>query len=185
MCTLQSGSQMPSWAVWSLGCHNDSLVLLVFFEDIHIRAGSSSVFWVAWSSSWHPKERLDLTYVMLSAGTPSKGYNAGSFWLGTAQLGLARLRLAFPSIPNFNEWQRSLWAVLISGYRDDDLDQTKNILRKVCAGLRQKQNKTEVDLMDTTNLSWKQLGERRIKLLKVHPTNPVNPSTAAAMSIIL
>lgn len=36
----------------------------------------------------------------------SKGYNAGSFWLGTAQLGLAPLALAFPSILHFNEWQR-------------------------------------------------------------------------------
>lgn len=34
-----------------------------------------------------------------------KGYNAGSFWLGKVQLGLALLGLAFPSILNFNEWQ--------------------------------------------------------------------------------
>lgn len=33
-----------SWAVWSLRCHNDSLVLLVFFEDIHILTGSPSAF---------------------------------------------------------------------------------------------------------------------------------------------
>lgn len=63
-----------------------------------------SVFWVTRSSSWHPKESLDLTHILLSSGVPGRGYDAGSFWLGTVRLGLALLGLAFPSIPNFNEW---------------------------------------------------------------------------------
>ena len=50
------------------GCHNDSLVLLVLFEDIHIRTGSVSVLGVRQSSSWHPKERLELTHIMLCSG---------------------------------------------------------------------------------------------------------------------
>jgi hypothetical protein len=51
-----------------LGCHNDSLVLLVLFEDIHIRTGSVSVLGVRQSSSWHPEERLELTHIMLCSG---------------------------------------------------------------------------------------------------------------------
>lgn len=35
----------------------------------------------------------------------SKGYNAGSFWLGRVHLGLAPHSLVFPSVLNFNEWQ--------------------------------------------------------------------------------
>lgn len=76
----------PSWAVWSLGCHNDSLVLLVFFEDIHIRTGSLSVFWVTWSSSWHPKERLDLTHIMLSSGVPGRVTTRAVFGLAERSL---------------------------------------------------------------------------------------------------
>lgn len=83
----------PSWAVWSLGCHNDSLVLLVFFEDIHIRTGSLSVFWVTRSSSWHPKERLDLSHIMLSSGVPGRVTTRAVF-------GLAERSLA---------WHRSDW----------------------------------------------------------------------------
>lgn len=49
---------------------------------------------------------LDLTGVVLSSGGASEGYNAGSFWLGRAQLGLAPARPpAFPSVQNFNERQ--------------------------------------------------------------------------------
>lgn len=35
----------------------------------------------------------------------SKGYNAGSFWLGRVHLGLAPHSPVFPSVLNFNEWQ--------------------------------------------------------------------------------
>ena len=64
-----------------------------------------SVFGVTWSSSWHPKERLDLTHITLSSCVPGRVTTAGSFGLGRVQLGLALLRLAFPSVQNFNEWQ--------------------------------------------------------------------------------
>lgn len=50
-----------------------------------------------------------------------KGYNAGSFWLGTVQLGLALLRLAFPSILHFNEWQLHEQSSS-RDYSDDDLN---------------------------------------------------------------
>lgn len=83
----------PSWTVWSLGCHNDSLVLLVFFEDFRIRTGSLLVFWVTWSSSWHPKERLDLSHIMLSSGVPGRVTTRAVF-------GLAERSLA---------WHRSDW----------------------------------------------------------------------------
>lgn len=52
-----------------------------------------------------PKKSLDLTHIMFSFGMPGRVTTAGSFGFGRAQPGLALLRLAFPSIQNFNEWQ--------------------------------------------------------------------------------
>lgn len=94
----------PSSAVWSLGCHNDSLVLLVFFEDIHIRTGSLSVFWVTWSSSWHPKERLDLTHFMLSSGVPGRVTTRAVF-------GLAKCSLAW----HCSDWRFHQYWILMNG----------------------------------------------------------------------
>lgn len=93
-----------SWIVWSLGCHNDSLVLLVFFEDIHIRTGSLSVFWVTRSSSWHPKERLDLTHIMLSSGVPGRVTTRAVF-------GLAERSLAW----RCSDWRFHQYWILMNG----------------------------------------------------------------------
>lgn len=114
-----------SWAVWSLGCHNDSLVLLVFFEDIHIRTGSLSVFWVTWSSSWHPKETLDLTHIMLSSGVPVRVTTRAVFGLADRSLAWHRSARRFHQC-----WILMNGSNMISGYSEDDLRADEKVHRK-------------------------------------------------------
>lgn len=105
MYTLQSGfsksflsclvSGMPQWQSCFIGflwghSHSDWLPVSVlgymeFFLAPKREVGPDSLYALLWRAR--------------------KGYNAGSFWLGKVQLGLALLGLAFPSILNFNEWQ--------------------------------------------------------------------------------
>ena len=98
-----------------------------------------------------------------------KGYNAGSFWLGTAQLGLALLGLPFPSILNFNEWQLHehqwrQWWWSSSRWKSP---------RKSCRRLSGEE-KVEKIMWCTNEKVY----------LTVHPSNSVNSSTAAAATII-
>ena len=81
-----------------LGCHNDSLVLLVLFEDIHIQTGSVSVLGVRQSSSWHPKEKLELTHIMLCSGVTRQAVSLGR----ARRLGFGPcLDWRFSSMPKF------------------------------------------------------------------------------------
>jgi len=85
-----------SWTVWSLRCHNDSLVLVVFFEDIHIRTGSPVSVWGYMEFFLAPKREVgpDSHYALLLRAR--KGYNGRQFWawqsaawLGAAQIGVS------------------------------------------------------------------------------------------------
>lgn len=115
----------PSCTVWSLGCHNDSLVLLVFFEDIHIRTGSLSVFWVTQSSSWHPKERLDLTRIMLSFGVPATVTTR-------AVLGLAECSLAW----HWSDWHfHQYWILMNGSYRSSAHQRWWSLSKTLCSSI--------------------------------------------------
>lgn len=115
-----------------------------------------------------------------------KGYNAGSFWLGRAQLGLAPLRLAFPSILNFNEWQlheRCSSVATVMMIIEQMKKSTAKKLLIVWLWLRDEEEekrtlehmykKMKVCLMSTTQ-----------RLLQMRCPNPLNSSAAAAMTII-
>lgn len=159
-----------SWAVWSLGCHNDSLVLLVFFEDIHIRTGSLSVFWVTWSSSWHPKETLDLTHIMLSSGVPVRVTTRAVFGLADRSLAWHRSARRFHQC-----WILMNGSNMISGYSEDDLRADEKVHRKTFSWFdsETKKKRRSCNAQITT-----------LRSLKVHPSNPVNSTTAAAVTII-
>lgn len=100
---------------------------------------------------------------------PGRVTTPGSFWLGRAQLGLALLRLAFPSILNCNEWQlhsqcSSVASVTVISAR------MKNLYEKLLeAGraLNKKEEEYACEMYIKVHLNPKH------KLLKEHHTNPV------------
>lgn len=100
----------------------------------------------------------------------SKGYNAGSFWLGRAQLGLALLGLAFPSVLNFNEWQQN------------EQCSSAATARMIC-----RQTKTSEEKLSHSLSRRRRRGGDGVKpqiTPKVRPSNPVNSAAAAAVTVI-
>lgn len=114
-----------------------------------------------------------------------KGYNAGSFWLGRAQLGLAQLRLAFPSILNFNEWQlhEQCSSVATVMMIFEQMKKSTEKLLIVWLWLRDEEGeeRTQEDIVQKMKVC---LMNTAHQLLQMRRQNPLNSSAAAAMTII-
>lgn len=154
--------RMPQW---------QSCLIGLFFEDIHIQTGSLSVFWVTWSSSWHPKERLDLTHIMLSSGVPVRVTTRAVFGLAECILAWHHTARYFHQcwilmngsyMSSAHQWLQWRWSS--SRWKSPQ----KNFLIQ-----RRRKTSCDAQIKNTANQS-----------LKVHPSNPVNSTTAAAVTII-
>lgn len=112
---------------------------------------------------------------MLSSGMPGRVTTPGSFWLGRAQLGLALLRLAFPSILNCNEWQlhsrcSSVASVTVISARMKTLYEK---LLEAGRALKKKEEEYACEMMYVYIMYIKVHVNPKHKLLKERPTNPV------------